>query len=418
MASTFSDTMPTVALDIAEIRSNFPLLQPHAGKSLVYLDNASSSLKPAAMIHRLQQFYSTEYAHPEEVHHRSQHVTELIEQARATIANLIQAREPDEIVFVRSTTEAINTLSISFARTNLREGDEVLITAMEHVANVIPWQLVCAEAGAKLRVAPLRSDGTLDRQAFRECLTPQTKLVSLAQVSNVLGLIYPVDEVVQEAHAKGIPVFVDGAQSAPHLAIDVQKMDCDFFAFSAHKMCGPTAGGVLYGKREWLERLPPAEGGGSMAKSVSWEAMEPAAIPKKFEAGTPPFSEIIAFAAAIEFRNQWGMPAIERYERQLTAYLDERLRSVPQVRVLGAGEKICCVSFTVSGIKPQQIEKALDEKGIVIRGGTLSAQPVLESLGLPEGAVRVSVSFYNTREEIDRFIQALEQFLTAQHSVH
>jgi cysteine desulfurase / selenocysteine lyase len=410
--------MPTNELPIDKIRSSFPMLQPNAGGRLVYLDNASSSLKPEAMIHRLQQFYSAEYAHPEEVHKRSKRVTELIEQSRAEIARLIHARGPEEIVFVRSTTEAINSLSLSFARTNLREGDEVLITAMEHVANVIPWQLVCAGAGAKLRVAPLRSDGTLDMQAFRECLTPKTKLVSLAHVSNVFGLIYPVEEVVQEAHAKGVPVFVDGAQSAPHLATDVQKIGCDFFAFSAHKMCGPTAVGILYGKQEWLERLSPSEGGGSMAESVSWDSMKPAALPKKFEAGTPPFSEIIAFAAAIQFRNQWGMPAIERYERQLTAYLDERLRSLPNVNVLGSGEKICCVSFTVSGVKPQEIEKAMDEQDIVIRAGTLSAQPVMETLGLPEGVVRASVSFYNTQEEIDQLIQALEKFITAQRTVH
>ena len=405
-------------LPIDEIRNSFPMLQPKTGKQMVYLDNASSSLKPEAMIHRLQQFYSTEYAHPEEVHHRSKHVTELIEQSRAEIARLINAREPEEIVFVRSTTEAINTFSLGFARSNLREGDEVLITAMEHVANVIPWQLVCADAGAKLRVVPLRSDCTLDMAAFREHLTPQTKLVSLAHVSNVFGLIYPVEEVVREAHAKGIPVFVDGAQSAPHLATDVQKIGCDFFAFSAHKMCGPTAVGILYGKREWLERLSPSEGGASMAQSVSWDSMEPATLPKKFEAGTPPFSEIIAFASAIQFRNQWGMPAIERYERQLTAYLDERLRSLPHVNVLGSGEKVCCVSFTVSGVKPQEVEKAMDEQDIVIRGGTLSAQPVLKTVGLPEGVVRVSVSFYNTREEIDQLIQALERFLAVQRTVH
>jgi cysteine desulfurase/selenocysteine lyase len=405
-------------LPIDKIRSSFPMLQPKVGRPLVYLDSASSSLKPEAMIHRLQQFYSAEYAHPEEVHHRSKHVTELIEQSRAEIARLIHAREPEEIVFVRSTTEAINSLSLSFARANLREGDEVLITAMEHVANVIPWQLVCVDAGAKLRVAPLRSDGTLDMAAFREHLTPRTKLVSLAHVSNVLGLIYPLEEVVQEAHAKGVPVFVDGAQSTPHLAIDVQNIGCDFFAFSAHKMCGPTAVGVLYGRREWLERLSPSEGGASMAQSVSWDSMKPATLPKKFEAGTPPFGEIIAFAAAIEFRNQWGMPAIERYERQLTAYLDERLRSLPRVNVLGSGEKVCCVSFTVSGVQPQELEKAMDEQDIVIRAGTLSAQPVLETLGLPEGAVRVSVSFYNTQEEIDQLIQALEQFIAAQPLVH
>ena len=365
------------------------------------------------MINRLQQFYSTEYAHPEEVHKRSQYVTGLIEDTRAQVAKLINAREPSEIIFVRSTTEAINAFALSFGRSNLKPGDEVLITAMEHVSNVIPWQLVCSDYGAKLRVVPLREDGSLDMQAFREYLNPKTRLVSIAQVSNVLGLIYPVDEVIREAHSRGIPVFVDGAQSAPHLAIDVQSMGCDFFAFSAHKMCGPTAVGILYGRREWLEKLPPSEGGGSMSKSVHWDSMEPAPIPKKFEAGTSPIAEIIAFGAAIQFRSQWGMPAIESYERELTAHVDRRLRRIPEVTVVGSGEKICCVSFNVQGMKPQEVEGALDEHEIVVRGGKLSAQPVMESLGLPEGAVRVSISFYNTREDIDAFIRALEDCIAS-----
>jgi cysteine desulfurase / selenocysteine lyase len=400
--------MLTTELPATEIRSAFPMLNSDNGRGMVYLDNASTSLKPEAMINRLQQFYSTEYAHPEEVHKRSQYVTRLVEDARAQVAELINAREPSEIVFVRSTTEAINALALSFGRSNLKPGDEVLITAMEHVSNVIPWQLVCSDYGAKLRVVPLRKDGTLDMQVFGEYLTAKTRLVSIAQVSNVLGLIYPVDQVVREAHSRGIPVFVDGAQSTPHLAIDVQSIGCDFFGFSAHKMCGPTAVGILYGRREWLEKLSPSEGGGSMAKSVHWDSMEPAPIPKKFEAGTSPIAEIIAFGAAIQFRKQWGMPAIEAYERELTAYVDRKLRRIPEVAVLGSGEKICCVSFTVQGMKPQQVEAALDERDIVVRGGTLSAQPVMESLGLPEGAVRVSVSFYNTRGDIDAFIRALE----------
>jgi cysteine desulfurase/selenocysteine lyase len=281
MQSTFSE------FPVDEIRSSFPILAEGNGAPVAYLDNASSSLKPRAMMDRLQEFYCTEYAHPEEMHKRSQHVTEMIEEARADVARLINAREPAEIVFVRGTTEAINTLALSFERGQLREGDEVLITAMEHVSNVIPWQFACAHAGAKLRVAPLQADGTLDMDSFRQCLTPKTRLVSVAHVSNVFGIIYPVEEIVREAQAMGIPVFVDGAQSTPHLAIDVQKIGCDFFAISAHKMCGPTSVGILYGRREWLERLPPSEGGGSMAKSVQWDSIEPAPIPKKFEAGPP-----------------------------------------------------------------------------------------------------------------------------------
>jgi cysteine desulfurase/selenocysteine lyase len=377
---------------------------------MAYLDNASSSLKPRAMIHRLQRFYSTEYAHPDEQHRRSKYVTGLLEESRAEVASLIHAAEPAEIIFVRSTTEAINTLALSFGRGPLREGDEVLITAMEHVANVIPWQLVCADVGATLRVAPLKPDGSLDMEAFRGYLNPRTRLVSVAHVSNVLGIIFPVAEIVREAHARGIPVLVDGAQSTPHMAIDVQEIGCDFFAFSAHKMCGPTAVGILYGRRQWLEKLPVGEGGGSMAKSVHWTGMEPAPIPKKFEAGTPPFAEIIAFATAIRFRNQWGMAAIELYERNLTAYLEERLRSVPGVDVLGSGDKVCCVSFTVEGVKPQRAEQDLDSHDIVVRGGTLSAEPVFESLGIPQGAVRASISFYNTTTDIDRLISALRGY--------
>jgi cysteine desulfurase/selenocysteine lyase len=422
MQNTTSEVLPmptvTTGLPIEQIRGEFPMLAERDGAALTYLDNASSSLKPRAMIDRLQEFYASEYAHPEEVHKRSRHVTELLEQTRADIALLINAREPEEIVFVRSTTEAINTLALSFERGQLREGDEVLITAMEHVANIIPWQLVCADAGAKLRVAPITRDGTLDMDAFRKCLTPRTRLVSVTQVSNVFGIIYPIEEIVQEAHAMGIPVFVDGAQSAPHLAVDVQKLGCDFFALSAHKMCGPTAVGVLYGRREWLDKPPPSEGGGSMAKSVQWNSMEPASIPKKFEAGTPPIGELVGFDAAISYRSQWGMPAIELYERYLTAYADERLRSIPEVTVLGTGDKICCVSFTVSGMKPKEVEVALDKQDIVVRGGTLSAEPLMQSLGLSEGAVRVSIAFYNTRDELDRFIQAVEHCASAHGFQH
>jgi cysteine desulfurase/selenocysteine lyase len=395
-------------LDVERIREDFPVLAREVnGKPLVYRDNAASSQKPRAMIDRIQQIYAHEYARAEEGHALSKEATRSFEATRKRVAGLINASRPEEIVFCRGATEALNLLARAFEQDGLSAGDEVLVTGAEHHSNIIPWLLACRETGARLRAAPLTEAAELDMERFEEMLTDRVKVVSVTHVSNVTGGIFPVKRITELAHARGIPVIVDGAQAVPHMPVDVRDIGCDFYAGSGHKMGGPSSVGFLYGTMERLKAMPAADGGSTMAETVSFDDFTPKPPPHKYEAGEPAFSEVAAWDPAIEYWQGIGMEAIAEYEMDLTAYAAARLREVPGLRVLGdPAERICVLSFVVEGQKPGDLEKALDERGIAVRSGKLAAEPLLKSLGVDE-AVRASFMFYNTRAEADALADAL-----------
>jgi len=397
-------------LDVTAIRKDFPLLKREVnGHPLVYLDNAATSQKPQVMIDRLRDFYTNENAKTEEGHSLSKRATEAFEEARSKVAKFINADER-EIIFQRGATEGLNHLANVFARGVLREGDEILVSAMEHHSNIVPWQIACGESGARLRVAPINEAGELDLDGFESKLSERTKLVAVAHVSNVLGTINPLREVVSMAHERDIPVVVDGAQGIPHLPVDVRETGCDFYAVSSHKMGGPSSVGFLYGRAEWLERLPIIEGGSHMAEKVSFEE-EPQvkSLPMKYEAGTPAFAEVIAYGVAVDYCSGLGMEGIAAYEADLLGYATERIKRIDRVRVIGAArEKASILSFVADGVEPKQIEKSLDKEGIAVRAGTMSAQPLMKLLGV-KGVVRASFMFYNTREEADVLARGIEK---------
>ncbi len=409
--STASSSRSEGGLDIQRIRQDFPALhQKVNGKPLVYLDNGASAQKPQAVLDTLIHFYQHDYANIHRgVHSLSERATRAYEAARGVVQRFLNAREEREIIFVRGTTEAINLVAATYGRANLSAGDEIVISAMEHHANIVPWQMLCEQVGAKLRVIPMDDRGVLDMQAYRDLLNHRTKLVAVVHLSNALGTLNPVQEIIALAHQRDIPVLLDGAQSAPHLKVDVQALDCDFFAFSGHKLYGPTGIGVLYGKAALLEQMPPYQGGGDMIEEVTFEKTTYASIPSRFEAGTPHIAGVIGLAAAIQYVEQIGLHAIHAYTQSLLDYGTQRLQEVPGLRIIGtAPHKASILAFRIQDIHPHDIGTILDQEGVAIRAGHHCAQPVMQHYQLPATA-RASLSFYNTREEIDILVAALQK---------
>ena len=396
-------------------REDFPILNEKVhGRELVYLDNAATTQKPQAVLDAIVEGYSKWNANVHRgVHHLSQVATEKHEQARKKVAEWLNA-VAEEVIFTKGTTDSINMLARSFGDAMVNEGDEIIVSQLEHHSNIVPWQMLCERKKAVLKVIPLREDLSIDIEAFKAMLNERTRLVSVAQVSNVLGIINPVEEIIRYAHAKHIPVCVDGAQSVPHLAVDVKKMDCDFLVFSAHKMYGPTGLGVLYGKKEWLDKLPPAEGGGEMIEHVRWDKTTYNVLPYKFEAGTPNYIGSYAFSKAIEYVQEIGIEDIAKYEEELVEYIEERLSGLERVKIYAAGQKKAgAVSFNVYRadgglIHPFDVGVLLDRQGVAVRTGHHCAEPLIEHLDVP-GTLRASVGLYNTKEDIDKLIAALER---------
>ncbi len=380
------------------------------GRRLVYLDNAATTQKPKAVLDAMTEAYTTWNANIHRgVHHLSQVATLHHEQARQRVADFIGAQSSKEIVFTKGTTDSINMLAFSFGELMVKEGDEIVVSYMEHHSNIVPWQMLCDRKKAVLKVIPLREDLTLDMEAYKSLLTDKTRLVSVAHVSNVLGIINPVKEMVALAHAKGIPVSVDAAQSVAHLRVDVQDLDCDFLSFSAHKIYGPTGLGVLYGKEKWLNQLPPAEGGGEMIEHVSFDKTTYNTLPYKFEAGTPDFIGSCGLQKALDYVEEIGRDKIEKYEAELTIYLESQLASIPNVIIYAAGQqKAGVVSFNVEHLHPFDVGTLLDQQGVAIRTGHHCAEPLIDKLQVP-GTLRASVALYNTKEDIDVLVAALRK---------
>ena len=397
-------------------REDFPILIELVNKRpLVYLDNAATTQKPQVVLDAIVEAYSKWNANVHRgVHHLSQVATQKHEEARKIVADFIHAQSDEEIIFTKGTTDSINMLAWSFGEAMVNEGDEIVVSQLEHHSNIVPWQMLCERKGAVLKVIPLREDLSLDIEAFKGLLSERTRLVSVAHVSNLLGIVNPVEEVIRLAHERGIAVCVDGAQSVPHLVVDVQQLDCDFLVFSAHKMYGPTGLGVLYGKKEWLDQLPPAEGGGEMIEHVRFEKTTYNVLPYKFEAGTPNYVGSYAFGKAIEYMQSVGLEAIASHEHELTSYLEAQLLALPSVHVYAAGlRKAGAVSFNVyradgALIHPFDVGVLLDRQGVAVRTGHHCAEPLIDHLQVP-GTVRASVALYNTKEDIDSFIAALKK---------
>jgi cysteine desulfurase/selenocysteine lyase len=399
------------SFDVEKIRRDFPILKMKVqGHPLVYLDNAATSQKPQSVIDALVRYYEGENANIHRgVHYLSQIATEAFEQARETVRAFVNAARASEIIFTRGTTEAINLVAHSYGRANVGAGDEVLITAMEHHSNIVPWQMLCEEKGAKLRVAPMNDEGELLLEEFKKLLNPRTKVVAVGHVSNALGTINPLKEMIAAAHTLGIPVVVDGAQAVPHLAVDVQDLDADFYAFSGHKMYGPTGIGVLYGKTALLEAMPPYQGGGDMISSVTFEKTTYNKLPYKFEAGTPDMAGAAGLKAAIEYMNGIGIAKIAAHEHELLEYATEVIGSLPGVRLIGtAREKASVLSFVLDEVHPHDIGTILDQEGIAVRTGHHCAQPVMERFHIP-ATVRASFAVYNTKAEIDALARAIQK---------
>ncbi len=399
------------ALDVERLRRDFPALaQEVRGRPLVYLDNAATAHKPRAVLEAVQHYYAREYSNVHRgVHWLSERATEAYEGAREKVRAFLNAPDRREIVFVRGTTEAINLVAASWGGANLRPGDEVLVTEMEHHSNIVPWQLVCERTGAVLRVAPIDDDGNLLVEEFERLCGERTRIVAVTQLSNALGTINPVRRLVEIAHAHGALALVDGAQAAPHMPVDVQALGCDFYAFSGHKLYGPTGIGVLWARRELLEAMPPYQGGGEMIRQVTFEGSTWAPPPAKFEAGTPHIVGAIGLGAAIDYVRGVGLEAIARHERELLAYADEALAEVPGLRLIGrARERAGLVSFVFDDIHPHDVGTILDHEGVAVRAGHHCAMPVMQRYGVPATA-RASFALYNTREDIDALVAALHR---------
>lgn len=395
--------------NIEEIRDDFPILSRTVyGKPLVYLDNGATTQKPRAVVEAItEEYYSVNANVHRGVHFLSQRATELHEASRETVRRFINARSTNEIVFTRGTTESINLLAYSYGEACLKAGDEVLLSTMEHHSNIVPWQLLQARKGIVLKVIPMNDRGELLLDAYRELFTERTRLVCVAHVSNVLGTVNPVKEMIRTAHSHGVPVLVDGAQSIPHMPVDVQELDADFYVFSGHKVYGPTGVGVLYGKEDWLDRLPPYQGGGEMIQHVSFERTTFNELPFKFEAGTPDYIGTTALARALDYVTALGMDRIAAHEHDLTTYAMERLRQVPGMRIFGeAAEKGSVISFLVGDIHHFDMGTLLDRLGIAVRTGHHCAQPLMQRLGI-EGTVRASFGLYNTRQEVDALVDGV-----------
>jgi cysteine desulfurase/selenocysteine lyase len=399
--------------DVAAIRRDFPILAREVyGKPLVYLDNAASAQKPEAVIRAERDVYEKCYANIHRgVHWLSVHATDAYDAAREKARAFINAADTREIIFVRGTTEAINLVAQTHGRTRVRAGDEILITGLEHHSNIVPWQLLCEEKGAALRVAPLTDTGEVDLDAMERLITPRTRIVSVAHLSNALGTVLPIRRIAEMAHARGVPVLVDGAQAVPRMSVDVRALDCDFYAFSSHKIYGPTGVGVLYGKTALLDEMPPYQGGGDMIRSVTFEKTTFNALPYKFEAGTPNIAGGIAFGAALDYVSGIGLKSIEAHERDLLQYATESVSEIPGLRIIGtAREKAGVLSFVLDRVHPHDIGTVLDREGIAIRTGHHCAQPVMDRFGLPATA-RASFGLYNTREEVDALVRAIHKVI-------
>ena len=398
-------------LDVERIRADFPILRQQAhGHPLVYLDNAATSQKPKAVIDAIVRYYERDNANIHRgVHYLSQQATEEFEAARKAVQLFLHAARPSEIIFLRGATEAINLVAQTYGRVHVGAGDEVLITAMEHHSNIVPWQMLCQEKGAKLQVAPINDSGELILEEFERLLTPRTKMVAVGHVSNALGTINPIAAIIKMAHAKNIPVLVDGAQAVPHIPVNVQELDCDFYAFSSHKLYGPTGVGILYGKQALLEVMPPYQGGGDMISSVTFEKTTYNKVPHKFEAGTPDMSGAVGLRAAIEYLNNLGLENIAAHEYELLDYATQRVSAIPGVRIVGtAKEKAGVLSFVIEGVHPHDIGTILDQEGIAVRTGHHCAQPVMERFGI-DATARASFAVYNTKEEIDALVRGIKK---------
>lgn len=397
--------------DVSAIRRDFPILSSEVyHKPLIYLDNGATTQKPLAVIDKLSDGYLHHNANVHRgVHFLSQEATDLHENARKRVQQFINAASSDEIIFTRGTTESINLVASSFGDAFLADGDEVIVSEMEHHANIVPWQLLQSRKNIVIKVIPMTEIQELDIDQYRSLFTPKTKLVSVAHVSNVLGTINPVREIIAEAHRHGVPVLVDGAQSIPHIKVDVQALDADFFVFSGHKIYGPTGIGVLYGKRKWLEQMPPYQGGGEMIQNVSFEKTTFNELPYKFEAGTPDFISSVALAAALDYVEAIGLDQIAAYETELLEYATAQFKQIPGMHIYGnAREKSAVLSFLVEGIHHYDMGLLLDKLGIAVRTGHHCAQPLMHALGI-EGTVRASFSFYNTKEEIDTLVAGVQR---------
>lgn len=401
------------SLDVENIRKQFPVLhQKVNGRDLVYFDNAATNQKPDAVINSLVDYYSNYNANIHRgIHTLAEKATKAYEQTRALAKEFINAASEQEIIFVRGVTEAINLVAASYGKAFIREGDEIIISGLEHHSNIVPWQFVCQDRKAVLKVINVKDNGELDLEHFKTLISSKTKLVAVNHASNSLGTINPIKQIIDLAHANHAVVLIDGAQAGAHLPIDVQALNCDFYCLSSHKMFGPTGTGILYGKKNLLELMPPYQGGGEMIKSVSFEKTTYNDLPYKFEAGTPNIADVIAFGKAIEFINSIGKEAIAAHEHELLVYATERIKTLPHVRVIGeAKEKVGVLSFSIDGIHPFDIGQMLDARGIAVRTGHHCTEPLMERLGV-EGTVRASFSVYNTKQEVDQFIEGLDRII-------
>ena len=397
---------PVETFDLARIRADFPILQQQVhGKPLVYLDNAASSQMPQPVIDRLVRYQTTQHANIHRgVHTLSELATAEYEVARRKLQGFLNAAEAREVIFTSGTTESINLVMHGWGRKFIRSGDEIILTTLEHHANIVPWQMLAEETGAKIRVVPMTDTGELCLDSYEKLFNARTRIVGVTHVSNALGSINPVKLMIELAHTHGVPVLVDGAQAVPHMPVDVQDLDCDFYAFSGHKLCGPTGIGVLYGKAKWLESMQPFKGGGDMILSVSFERTVYNTIPQKFEAGTPPIAAAIGLGAAVDYLNTIGLAAIARHEHELLQCATARLRALPGVRLVGtARHKAAVLSFMLDGVHPHDVGTLLDQEGIAVRTGHHCAQPLMTRLKLP-ATVRASFAFYNSPAEVDALI--------------
>ena len=394
---------------IEKIRKDFPILQRTVnGKPLVYFDNAATSQTPKVVIDAIVNYYTNYNANIHRgVHTLSQEATDLYEQARIKLQKHFNAQYAYEILFTSGTTLGINMIASSFSNL-LKAGDEIIVSALEHHSNIVPWQMLCEKTDAVLKVIPMNEEGSLVMSKYDELLSEKTKLVFCNHISNALGTINPVNEIIEKAHRVGAAVLIDGAQSTPHMKVDFQKLDVDFYVTSAHKICGPTGIGLLYGKKEWLEKLPPYQGGGEMIETVSFEKSTYAGLPHKFEAGTPNICGGIAFGVAIDYMNSIGFDAINKYEQELLDYGTQELLKIPGIKIYGTSTKTAVISFNVNGIHPYDLGSILDKLGIAVRTGHHCAQPIMEFYKIP-GTIRASFAFYNTKEEIDVFIKGLQK---------
>ncbi|PCJ89658.1 MAG: cysteine desulfurase CsdA [Flavobacteriales bacterium] len=404
------EAIATIApFDVQKVRNDFPILNQKVHEQpLVYLDNAASSQKPKAVIEALEKYYTAQHSNVHRgVHYLSSRATESFENVRGKAQRLINAKHAHEIIFTRGTTEAVNLVASSFGKKFISEGDEVLISEMEHHSNIVPWQIVCEDKGAKLKVIPVNDAGELIFEAFEKLLSEKTKIVAVNHVSNTLGTINPVKKIIEKAHEFNVPVLLDAAQAVPHMKTDVQDLNADFYCFSSHKMYGPTGIGILYGKEKWLEEMPPYQGGGEMIETVTFEKTTYNDLPYKFEAGTPNIADVIAFGAAIDYLDSIGYEDISAYEKELLEYATEQLLNINGLRIIGTAEnKASVISFLMDEIHPYDIGTILDQLGIAVRTGHHCTEPLMNRFGI-SGTVRASFAFYNTKEEVDVLVKGL-----------